>query len=78
MNNVLESTNTYGGIGMNNETHNSEYDAWERGYREAMLDVYCFLTANEQVLDLDPAHFQLISTMAEQVNDRNGRLIQVG
>lgn len=74
---MLESTNTYGGIGMigtNTEIHAAQRAAWDKGYREALLDVYCFLTANEQVFDLDPAHLAFIENMVEQVNGRPNKL----
>lgn len=50
-------------------------NAWEKGYREALLDVYVFLTANEQALDLDTNHLFLIENMVSAVNDHeSGRL----
>jgi uncharacterized radical SAM superfamily Fe-S cluster-containing enzyme len=45
-----------------------------QGYSEALLDVYCFLTANEQVFDLDPAHLAQIEKMVEQVNSKSNKL----
>lgn len=74
MNDVLVLSNTVGGIGMNSETHRGEYEAWERGYKEALLDVFCFLTANEIVLDLDSGHLAMLTGMVENVNRVNGRL----
>lgn len=41
-------------------------DAEERGYREALLDIYCFFTGNEQILD-SPERFVMIEAMAAQV-----------
>jgi hypothetical protein len=61
-------------IGTNTETHAAERAAWDRGYSEALLDVYCFLTANEQVFDLDPAHLSQIEKMVEQVNQKSSKL----
>lgn len=55
----------------NNETHVAEQAAWERGYREAVLDVFCFLTDNPQVLDIGAEHFSLLQALAVQVSDRN-------
>jgi hypothetical protein len=52
---------------MNNELHRSEQDAFERGYREALLDVYLFLTGDENALDLELERFNLIAAMADQV-----------
>lgn len=49
--------------------------AWDKGYREAILDVYVVLTANEQTHDLDPNHFAMIDSMTDAVNDHEtGRL----
>lgn len=53
---------------MNNEIHRGEYDAWERGYREALLDVYLFLTGNDQLFDLELNRFNLIAAMTDQVS----------
>lgn len=62
-------------IGSNPFEDAARRDAWERGYREAVLDVYVFLTANDQANHLDPSHFLLIDTMIDQVNDHErGRL----
>jgi hypothetical protein len=59
----------------NNEQHRAQYDAYERGYKEALLDVYLFLTGSEQVLDVDLEHFNLITAMTEQVTaSSTGRL----
>lgn len=77
MSSVLESTNTFGGIGMNDK-HQWENEAEERGYREALLDIYCFLTGNEQILDLSSAHLELIYGMVAQVNEAGGKLQEVG
>lgn len=52
-------------------------DAEERGYREALLDVFCFLTANEQVLDIDHDRLTLLNAMVEQVTSTNSRLVEV-
>lgn len=72
MNNVLESTNTIGGIGMNTEIHAAQRAAWENGYREAVVDIYVFLTGNPQVWDLDAEHRALIESMVSQVNAKGG------
>lgn len=56
---------------MNNEQHAAQHAAWERGYGEALLDLYCFLTANEQVFDIEPIHLASIRAMVAQVNDTN-------
>lgn len=72
---MLESTNTTnGGIGVSKSQW--VLDAEERGYREALLDVYCFLTGNEQILDF-PDRFLLIEAMVAQVNAKSGRLLDV-
>jgi hypothetical protein len=60
------------GIGTNTEIHAAERAAWDRGYNEALLDVYCFLTGNEQTWDLD--HLALIVNMVQQVNERPNKL----
>lgn len=53
-------------------------DAEERGYRDALLDVYLFLTGNELALDIDTARFGLIAAMTEQVTAKStGRLREV-
>lgn len=75
--NVLESTNTLGGIGMNTETHAAQRTAWDKGYREALLDIYVFLTGSPQVFDLDTDHLTLIESMVAQVNVKGGRLLDV-
>jgi hypothetical protein len=63
--NVLHFTNTIGGIG--ELTTSAWVDAAEeRGYREALLDVYCFLTGNEQVLDIEHKRLDLVLSMVEQ------------
>lgn len=62
---------------MNNETHSAQHSAWERGYNEALLDVYCFLTGNEQVLDIDPAHYQRLQAMFAQANAGNSRIVDI-
>lgn len=51
----------------NNELHQAQYDAWERGYKEALLDVYLFLTANEGVYAIDETRLDLIVAMTEQI-----------
>lgn len=51
----------------NNELHRSESEAWERGYREALLDVFLFLTGNDQAFDLELERFNIIAAMADQV-----------
>lgn len=62
-------------IGSNPFEDAARRDAWEKGYREAILDVYVFLTANEQTFDLDPSHLATIETMVGAVNDHeSGRL----
>jgi hypothetical protein len=61
-------------IGTNPEDHAAQRAAWERGYREAVLDVYVFLTGNPQALDLDTEHFGRISAMVDAVNAKGGRL----
>lgn len=61
-------------IGTNSEIHAAQRAAWDKGYSEALLDVYCFLTANEQVFDLDPAHLAQIENMVEQVNSKSNKL----
>lgn len=59
----------------NNETHTAQREAWERGYREALLNVYLFLTGNELALDLEPHRFDLIEAMAYQITAHSqGRL----
>lgn len=71
---MLESTNTTnGGIGMSK----SEWvmDAEKQGYREALLDVYCFLTGNEQILDY-PERFSWIEAMVAQVNSHGASRLQ--
>ena len=62
-------------IGANPFEDPTRREAWEKGYREAILDVYVFLTANEQADHLDPNHFLLIDNMVDAVNDHeSGRL----
>lgn len=51
-------------------------DAEERGYREALLDVYCVLTGNEQILDY-PERWAMIEKMFAQVNDKASRLLPI-
>lgn len=74
MQTVLESTNTVGGIGMSKNAWVEE--AEERGYREALLDVYCVLTGNEQILDY-PARWAIIEKMLAQVSEKANRLIPI-
>lgn len=62
-------------IGANAETHAAERAAWDKGYREAVLDVYVFLTGNSQAHELDPEHFGLISRMVDAVNAK-GKFLQ--
>lgn len=52
-------------------------EAEDRGYKEALLDVYCFLTGNEQVLDY-PERCRMIESMVIQVNKVTHRLTEVG
>lgn len=59
-------------IGSNPFEDPDRRNAWEKGYREALLDVYVFLTANEQADDLDPDHLVLINSMITAVNDHEG------
>lgn len=77
MNDMLESTNTIGGIGMNTEVHQAQRVAWEKGYREALLDMYVFLTGSPQIFDLEAEHLSLIENMVAQVNTKGGRLRDV-
>lgn len=60
------------------EKHQWEADAEEAGYREAVLDVYCLLTANPQILDVRMDRFTLLQAMIKQVNaHENSRLKEV-
>lgn len=52
---------------MNNELHRAQRNAWESGYREALLDVYLFLTGDENALEIELERFNLIAAMADQV-----------
>lgn len=66
MQTVLNSTNTTnGGIGMSKSQW--VLDAERRGWNEAILDVFCFLTGDEQILDY-PERFVIIEAMVAQVN----------
>lgn len=59
----------------NNERHRSESEAWERGYKEALLDVYLFLTANDQALDIELDRFGTLVALVDQVTaSSNSRL----
>lgn len=60
----------------NNETHTAQYAAWERGYSDALLDVYLYLTGNELALDVDETRFNQIAAMAEQIT-KTGRLEEI-
>lgn len=51
-------------------------EAFEKGYKEALLDVYCFLTGNEQILDY-PERFTVLESLAKQVNDMSSMLVDV-
>lgn len=51
--------------------------AQERGYKEALLDMYCYLTGDEQILEY-PERLELIENMINQVNAKPNRLSQVG
>lgn len=62
----------------NNELHRAQYDAYERGYKDALLDAYLFLTGNDQALDLERHRFDLIAAMTDQVTSSStGRLSEV-
>lgn len=62
-------------VGSNPFEDATRREAWDKGYREAILDLYVFLTANEQTFDLDPSHLTTIETMIKAVNDHeSGRL----
>lgn len=62
----------------NNELHLPEHDAWERGYKDALLDVYLFLSGNEASLDIPLEKFNLIAAMADQITAAStGRLAVV-
>lgn len=65
------------GIGANTEVHAELRRIWEKGYREALLDMFVYLTGNPQTLQLDPDHLALINTMVAQVNDVGNRLLDV-
>jgi septation ring formation regulator EzrA len=52
-------------------------DAFTRGYKEALLDVYCFLTANGQIMDY-PERLTMIENMIGQVNKQSNKLTEVG
>lgn len=52
-------------------------EAFERGYKTALLDVYCFLTGNEQILDY-PERFAMLESLAAQVNSKGNKLQEVG
>lgn len=64
-------------IGQNTEVHSNLRDVWERGYREAILDVFVFLTGNPQVHNLDTDHRRMIENMVNQVNQSSGLLLDV-
>lgn len=60
-------------IGSNPHVHAGLRACWEAGYREALLDVYVFLTANEQTYELD--HLEAVEKMINAVNEHErGRL----
>lgn len=62
----------------NNEVRADERAAWERGYKEALLDVYCFLTGNPQALDIGAGRFSLLQAMTNQITQASsGRLKEV-
>lgn len=52
-------------------------EAQERGYRDALFDVYQYLTANPAVLDIDGDRLSRVENMVAQVNTKNGRLVPV-
>lgn len=62
---------------MNTETHAAQRSAWDKGYRECLLDMYVFLTGSPQIFDLDTEHLMLIESMVNQVNTKGGRLLDV-
>lgn len=63
---------------MNNEKHTQQFDAWERGYKEALLDVYLFLTGDPQSLDIEKDRFALLGALADQITAKSsGRLAEV-
>lgn len=62
----------------NNELHQAQREAYERGYKEALLDVYLFLTGDESVFDIDQFRFDLILAMTESITKTStGRLAEV-
>lgn len=59
----------------NTETHTDQKRAWESGYREALLDVYLFLTGNDLAFEIELERFNAIAAMAEQITTSSmGRL----
>lgn len=46
---------------------------WEQAvaeaYRDALLDVYDFMTGNPTILSATPAKFALLQALAKQIND---------
>jgi hypothetical protein len=63
---------------MNNEAHKQQFDAWERGYKEALLDVYLFLTGDPAAMDIERERFDLLAALAEQITAKSsGRLVEV-
>lgn len=62
---------------MNTETHPAQRAAWAKGYNEALLDMYVFLTGSPQIFDLDTDHLTLIEAMVAQVNTKGGRLADI-
>lgn len=45
-------------------THNKEHDIFESGHREALLDVFDYLTGNPNLLSSE--RFELIDSMMKQ------------
>lgn len=49
------------------------HDAWARGYKEALLDVYCYMTGNPQLRDC-PDRLSMIGSMVEKAAENSDRL----
>lgn len=51
--------------------------AEDRGYGEALLDVFLFLTGDARVFQTSPERFERVVGMVEQVNAKNNKLQEV-
>lgn len=58
-----------------NETPGWVEQAFDRGYREALLDVYCYMTGNQQLMDY-PDKLEKIERMLEQAA-ANGDMLEL-